>query len=331
MTAMQPLPRLPGSSGTARPRVLLVDDHRSMLDRVSAMLADDFDIAGLATDGSQAVDVAHRVAPDVIVLDVNMPGLDGFRTKRALEQAGSRAPVVFLSMVDADDHIDEAFRCGGRGYVLKSRVASDLAGALDQVLHGRVFVPSLTSLSALVDGGGHAMQLYRRRQRFVEGLAAFCGQALQRGDAMCVLATPDVRDGLEHRLRSAGWDVGGPSGHERYKVFDVDAFLSRVMRDGLPDPAVMAEIAAETDHFRRAASESAGGRLTFFGNAVVHLIAGGNSRAAIEIERQWNTLTAGQPIVTLCGYSASCFHDQAPGLWSSACQQHWVVGHASDA
>ena len=82
----------------------------------------------------------------MIVLDINMPGLDGFQTKRALEQAGSRAPVVFLSALDADDYVSEAFRCGGRGYVLKAHLARDLASALDQVLLGRMFVPSLTSL-----------------------------------------------------------------------------------------------------------------------------------------------------------------------------------------
>ena len=328
---MQPLPRLPGAKGIAKPKVLLVDDHRGMLDRVSALLAGDFDIAAVATDGSQAVDIASRVGPDVIVLDVNMPGLDGFHTKRALDQAGSRAPVVFLSMVDADDHVGEAFRCGGRGYVIKSRVALDLAGALDQVLHGRVFVPSLTSLFALTDGGGHAMQLHRGLERFLDGLAAFCGHSLRRGDALCVNATSDVREGLEHRLRAAGWAVGGPSRHRRYRAFDAGAALSRIMRDGVPDPAVLAEIASELDHFRLATSESAGRRLTFFGNGIVPLITGGNPRAAIAIEHEWSTLTAGLPFLTLCGYPVSCFHDQAPDLWSRACQEHWVVGHTTDA
>ena len=327
---MQPLPRLLRAEA-GKPRVLLVDDHRGVLDRVSAVLADDFDVAGLATDGSQAVDLASRVAPDIIVLDVNMPGLDGYRTRRALEQAGSQAPVVFLSMVDADDHIGEAFRCGGRGYVLKSRIASDLADALDQVLHGRVFVPSLTSLFALTDGGAHVLQLHRGLERFLDGLAAFCGHSLQRGDAMCVIATAAVRDGLGHRLRSAGWDVGGPSGLARYMVVDADAAISRVMHDGLPDAAVMADIVAEMDHFRRATSESAGARLTSVGDAVVPLIAAGNPEAAIAFEREWNTLTAGMPFMTICGYPISCFHNQAPDLWSRTCQEHWAVGHASDA
>ena len=68
-----------------KPRVLLVDDHRRFLDTVSAMLSPDFDVVGVATDGTQAVDSAARLNPDVIVMDVQMPGLDGFQTLRAIK------------------------------------------------------------------------------------------------------------------------------------------------------------------------------------------------------------------------------------------------------
>ena len=154
MASMHRLPRLVRFSGTAKPRVLLVDDHRGVLDRVSALLADDFDVAGVATDGRQAVDTVGRIAPDLIVLDINMPGLDGFQTKRELDRAGSRAPVVFLSADAHDDHAIAAFRCGARGFVQKSRLGRDLHSALDLALHARVFVPSLTSLFGLVDRDG---------------------------------------------------------------------------------------------------------------------------------------------------------------------------------
>jgi len=154
-----PLSRFNESNVGARSRVLLVDDHRKVLDAVSAMLADDFDVVGAATDGRQAVEIAPRVQPDVIVLDVDMPGMDGFQTFRELQRVGSSTPVVFLSMHDADDVINEAFRCGGRGYVLKSRVGRDLVSALHHVLLGSAFVPSLSCLLDQAIGGGHAMQV----------------------------------------------------------------------------------------------------------------------------------------------------------------------------
>ncbi|HJZ72866.1 MAG TPA: response regulator [Vicinamibacterales bacterium] len=306
-----------------------MDDHRGMLETVSAMLADDFDVAGIATSGTQAVETARQLDPDAIVLDINMPGLDGFQTFRALERAGSRAPVVFLSMFDLQEHVSEAFRCGGRGYVLKSRAARDLAGALDQALHGRLFVPSLPSLFEAINGGGHAMQLYGA-ESFLDALAGFFDLALRRGDATCVIATPEIREGLGSRLRDRGWDVGGPSGHRRHLVIDAADALDRIMRDGLPDATRLAEIAAELDQHRLAVTEAATSRMTIFGNMVVSLSAEGNAKAVIALENLWNRLTHALPFFTLCGYSTSCFHAGVPDLWSSACAQHDAVGHASD-
>lgn len=313
----------------ARPRVLLVDDHRGILDRASAML-EAFDVVGTATDGTQAIEMASHVSPDVVVLDINMPGLDGFQTKRALEASGSRAPVVFLSAAEADEYVGEAFRCGGRAYVLKPYLARDLPRALDQVLQGRVFVPSLTSLFELTNGrGGHAMQLHRGLDCFLDGLASFFDVALRRGDATCVIATEEVRAGLQRRLRGVGWDVGDSAECKRYLAIDASAALNRFMRHGLPDPDVVAEIASELEQYRRTVGEGTG-PLSIFGNMVVPLITSGNARAAIALESQWNQLTHDLPFLTLCGYSAACFHDCPPDVWSRASHEHWALSHASD-
>ena len=327
---MHRLPRVVRSSGVAKPKVLLVDDHRGVLDRVSATLAGDFDVAGVATSGRQAIDVAGQISPDLIVLDVNMPGLDGFQTKRALEQAGSRAPVVFLSGLDADEVVIEAIRRGGRGYVVKAHIARDLASALDQVLSGRLFVPSLTSMFELANGTGHGMQLYDDLDSFLDGLAALFDRAFRRGDATCVIATEDVREGLGHRLEVLGWDTGGPSGHTRHMVVDVADAMNRFMRNGLPDAGILAEMVSELDQFRREVSVGTSPRLTIFGNVAGSLIAKGNPSAAIALENQWNALTRDLPFFALCGYSTSCFNGDVPELWSSACHEHLAVSYASD-
>jgi CheY-like chemotaxis protein len=310
-----------------RPRVLLVDDHQAVLETVSSVLADAFDVAGTATDGTQALEVARRVDPDLIVLDVTMPGLDGFQTLRMLDQNGSRARAVFLSMHDSDDHVAEAFRCGGRGYVLKSRLGRDLPSALDHVLNGRTFVPSLTSLFHVANGvGGHAMQLHGDEESFLDGAAAFFDMALRRGDATCVLATDWFRDGLARRLHARGWDVGS---HRRYVAVDAADALSRFMRDGRPDPSRLAEIAAELDQYRLGVGEGAAPRLTIFGNMVGVLRMQGNDEAVIAVERLWHTLTHGLPFITLCGYSTACFGETSD-LLADACAAHWAVSHSRD-
>ena len=295
------------------------------------MLSDDFDVAGVAIDGTKALETARQVHPDVIVLDVDMPGLNGFQTFRALEQGGfSTTPVVFLSMHDADEIVGEAFRCGGRGYVLKTRVGRDLRNALDQALLGRLFVPSLSSLLHLATGGAHVMQVHNGGESFLDGVAGLFDLSLRRGDATCVIATTQIREGLADRLRRRGWDVGGSSGHKRYLAIDAADALSRVMRNGLPDEDRLAEIAGELDQYGRAVSEGATSRVTVFGDMVMLLSADGNTRALLALESLWNTVTQGLPFLTLCGYTSSCFHDGEPNLWSDARTEHWALSHAQD-
>lgn len=295
------------------------------------MLSEHFDVAGVATSGADALDLARQVRPDVIVLDVDMPGFDGFQTLRALEQSGLRsAPVVFLSMHDAEEVVTEAFRCGGRGYVLKPRAWRDLATAIDQALLGRRFVPSLTSLYRLSNGGAHAMHLYNGIDPFLDGAAAFFDLALRRGDATCLIATEPLREGLAKRLRARGWDVGGTSGHKRYMAVDADDALNKLIRHGMPDPDVLEQSIAEMDQYRLAVGEGPTPRLTVAGNMVVPLSISGNTRAAIAVERLWSTLTHGRPFLTSCAYPAACFHDGAPDVWSDTCDAHWMLSHAAD-
>jgi CheY-like chemotaxis protein len=310
--------------------VLLVDDHRGVLDRVSALLSDDFEVAGQVSDGREAVEAAPRLDPDLIVLDINMPGFDGFQTIRALDQAGSRAPVVFMSLIDAEEHITEAFRLGGRGYVVKSRIARDLLPALDHVQHGRIFVPSLTALFHVASGSGHAMQVYRDRETFLDELAEFFDLALRRGDATCVITTEEIRTGLGARLGARGWNVGDSSGDDRYLVFDADAALSRFMRNGLPDARILQEIVEELEAYRLASTGGGSSRLTIFGDMVVSLLADGNASGAMALEHLWNTVTRDRPFFTLCGYCAACFQAGEPGLREQACAEHWAVSHAAD-
>jgi DNA-binding NarL/FixJ family response regulator len=315
-------------SAAPKPKVLLVDDHRQILDAVSAMLAGHFDVVGLATDGHHAIDNARQTTPDVIVLDINMPTLDGFQTVRALQRAGlARIPVVFLSIHEHDEYVSDAFRCGGRGYVVKSSISRDLMHALDHVLAGRAFVPSITSLLPLAAGGGHAMLLHDESTSSLDGIAVCLDRALQSGDATCVIATRRIRQGLSDRLRARGWDVGESSRHSRVRVIDAAGGVDGFVRDGVPDASRLAEIASELDHYRRGVA-GASSRLVVFGNMAATLTADGNGTAALELEHLWSTLTRDLPFLTICGYTPSCFHDGAADVWSGVCAHHWVVSHA---
>jgi CheY-like chemotaxis protein len=117
--------------------------------KASTRLARDFEVVAAVSDGRQALHAARRLDPDVAVLDVTMPELDGFQTARQLKQSGSRARIVMMTMHDSDEFVAAAIESGALGYVLKTRMHSDLVSAIDHAIAGRLFVPSLTSLRAL--------------------------------------------------------------------------------------------------------------------------------------------------------------------------------------
>ena len=121
-------------------RVLLVDDNEEMLARSAAVLGSACEIVGAVRDGLAALEAAEALHPDVIVLDISMPGLTGLEVASRLHNSGSKAAVVFLTVHDESDVIRAANGVGGLGYVLKRRLASDLVFAVQEALAGRPFV-----------------------------------------------------------------------------------------------------------------------------------------------------------------------------------------------
>ena len=120
--------------------VLLADDHEEFLGMVVRHLELHFDVVGSVHDGKSLLQEATRLAPDLIVLDISMPALNGFETARQLRTMGCLARIVFLTVYADPDYVDAAFEAGALGYVLKSELASDLLPGLREALAGRSFV-----------------------------------------------------------------------------------------------------------------------------------------------------------------------------------------------
>ena len=122
-----------------RIRVLLADDHEAMLDRVTTLLAAECDVVGTATDGRRALEAAEELKPDILVLDISMPVMNGIETAHRLKEAGAKARIIFLTVHDDPDFAREALEAGALGYVIKPRIASDLVEAIKEVHAGRSF------------------------------------------------------------------------------------------------------------------------------------------------------------------------------------------------
>ena len=124
-------------------RVLLADDHALLLGAFEKLLAAEFDIVGQASDGRAAVEAARRLKPDVVVLDMSMPLLNGLDAGRQMKHDAPDVKLIFLTMNEDTDLAAEAFRCGASGYLLKRSAASELITAIRQVMLGRSYVTPL--------------------------------------------------------------------------------------------------------------------------------------------------------------------------------------------
>ena len=123
------------STGSALPRLLMADDHHLILDALGAMMSSDFEI--FTVDSCDAfLSAIEDFRPDVAVLDVNMPGGDGFSTARKVLDMRPGLPIVFLSMYTDSTYVDQAARVGAKAYLSKHVPAHELVSALHSVLDG---------------------------------------------------------------------------------------------------------------------------------------------------------------------------------------------------
>ena len=117
-------------------RVLIADDHSLFAEALQAILAGDgrFEVVGLARDGGQAVKLAEKTSPDVVLLDIAMPVMDGFEAAEELRDKLPGAAVLMLTGSNARTDVDRARTAGAAGYVTKDRIASELIDAILEVV-----------------------------------------------------------------------------------------------------------------------------------------------------------------------------------------------------
>jgi DNA-binding NarL/FixJ family response regulator len=114
---------------------------------LESLLCEEFDLLGTARNGEELVEATLRLQPDVILVDISMPVLNGFDAVRRIREAGSEGKIIFLTMHDDATLLAEAFRCGGSGYILKQAAGEELVNAIREVAQGRNYVsPLVTNL-----------------------------------------------------------------------------------------------------------------------------------------------------------------------------------------
>jgi DNA-binding NarL/FixJ family response regulator len=309
----------------SKPRVLLADDHLAFLDSVSHLLAPAFDIVALAGDGRQALDLARRLRPAVVVLDVAMPELDGFQTLEQLRRDDPDTSVVFLTMHTEDEFVTAAINGGAHGYVLKSRTRLDLISAIDHALAGRLFVPSLTSLST-VAGSRHAVQFHAHDSLRLDEISQLVAATLRSGEPVVIVTNEATRAGVARRLQARQIDLAMLAERGQYGAQDSALALSHVMHGGRPDKERVAEMIHGLELLRPAVPNRPGSRLTIVGDMSACLCRNGDFEAALELEGIWDDLTRALPFFTVCTYPIDCFENSdALHLLSNVCAAHSAV------
>lgn len=126
-----------------RPRVILADDHTLMLDALKNLIEPEFEVVGTFADGQALIEAAPQLNPNVIVLDISMPTMNGLNAGQRLKQMLPTTKLVYLTMNHDPDVAGEAFRLGASAFVLKHSAASELLQAIRQVVRGGYYVTPL--------------------------------------------------------------------------------------------------------------------------------------------------------------------------------------------
>jgi DNA-binding NarL/FixJ family response regulator len=128
-----------------RPRVMLADDHRLVREAFASLLDVACDVVGVVGDGRALLEAASELRPDIVVLDVSMPLLNGLDAGRQLKRLMPEVKLVFLTVSEDPDLAAVAFRAGASGYLLKNSAASELLMAIQEVFEGRSYVTPLST------------------------------------------------------------------------------------------------------------------------------------------------------------------------------------------
>jgi DNA-binding NarL/FixJ family response regulator len=159
----------------SRPRLLLADDHTLLLEGIRLMLEPEFELVGSVEDGQALLAAAEKLKPDVILLDISMPILNGIDAARQLRKIVPSSKLIFLTMHGDADYVTEAFRAGASGYLLKRSAASELVTAIREVLKGHHYVSPLVTRNALE----LLMGATKSDSKFADGLTPRQRQILQ--------------------------------------------------------------------------------------------------------------------------------------------------------
>jgi DNA-binding NarL/FixJ family response regulator len=315
-------------------RVLVVDDFENWRSQIHLLLQarPAWQVIAEASDGSEAVQKAEDLKPDLILLDIGLPKLNGLEAARRIRQRSPSSRIIFVSQNSDLDVVRAALGTGALGYVLKTDAGRELLPAVDAVLGGKQFLSSsvnghqFTDTSAEKAAHRHEVQFYSDDALLLDTFARFIAVALKSGRAAIVVITASRSDGLVSRLKAQGLDVDAATQQGTYIQLDVNKTLSTFMVNDMPDPTrFFAVVAGLIEAAAKAARQQSHG-VVVCGEGTSVLWAEGKADAAIRVEQLWDEVGKTLGVDILCVYALSSFHgEEDEDAFQSICAKHSAV------
>jgi DNA-binding NarL/FixJ family response regulator len=332
--------------GLTAVRTLIVDDYepwRRFL-RLTFLADEQLLIIGEAIDGLEAVQKGRELQPDVIILDIGLPAMNGIEAARILREVSPKSKIVFVSENRSPEILQEALRIGASGFVLKFDAGRELLPAVRAVLEGRQYVsssligldggmpnrarPATSSVRMSVENSElphhHEVIFYFDDRVLLDRVTLFVGNALKGGNAAVVLATESHREIVLSGLQGFGIDIPSIIEQGRYLSFDAEEALSTFMLHGVLDQVRLSNLLRNLIATASGRARGQHSRVSIFGECAHLLWANGSPEAAIQMERLGNELIRKQDVNILCGYSLAQGR-MHPEIRQLVCEQHSAI------
>jgi len=303
-----------------------------------------------AADGLEAVRKADELRPDLILLDIGLPTLNGIDAARRILHLFPQSKILFVSQESSDQVVQEALALGALGYVVKMHAGRELLPAVEAVLQRMQYVSSglsghyftLSPDSKALDRPkkplqplaqenkdarrSHEVEFYSDDAAFVVGFARFIEAALAAGNAVIAVVTEPHRESLYQRLREHGVDIVAAVEQGRYVSLEVAETLSAFMVNDLPDRVLFMRGAGDLIAAAGRAARGNPPRVALCGECAPVLWEQGKSDAAIDVEDLCDEIAKSGDADVLCGYVLSTFQGEQEGqICKRICAKHSAV------